>query len=112
MLLFLHQFNVIFFSQFYDTYNKYANNGIILQQSVHYSKPFFPPKTLSLCLPPLISSLLFSKTSKRFRLGKREHLTFTAREMLLDNPSNKLMWKNPDGVRKEAHVGRGAKVVY
>lgn len=73
---------------------------------------FFSPKTLSLCLPPLISSLLFSKTSERFRLGKREHLTFTAREMLLDNPSNKLMWKNPDGVRKEAHVGRGAKVVY
>lgn len=43
---------------------------------------------------------------------ERESLTFTAREMLLDNPWNKLMWKKPDGVREEAHVGRGAKVVY
>jgi hypothetical protein len=34
------------------------------------------------------------KSQQELRLGKRNHLTFTAREILLDNPYNKLMLKN------------------
>lgn len=46
-----------------------------------------------------------------FRLGMREHLAFTAGEMLLDNPKNKLSWKT-QWHEGRGLVGKGAKVVY